>query len=322
MAYATPKKTKGDGITYWKESYGWVQEAPYDNPLPYECRITTAADSARFSNVWPGDAENVTASNKAYGRFVDSSHKQTQWVVNFLEREQAISQICVAAGTLLKAFRLVKRGQIGLAAKQLAVPLEKGKYKHSKNISNAWLSLHFGWSPLVEDIYSAMEILDKPPRELDIRGSAKVVHPRSGLLDMYGSGIYSFRTAVCRMGAKQVVTNAALAQMAQLGLVNPASVAWELVPYSFVVDWFGNVGQVLSSYSDFAGLDLEHPYTTHFLDLRREYWSCWRLYNTRRDILMKRTLGVTKPRLHFSVKWPSAVRAATAISLLVQHLRG
>lgn len=41
------------------------------------------------------------------------------------------------------------------------------------------------------------------------------------------------------------------------GLTNPASLAWELLPWSFVVDWFVNVGNVLASmdntlfYSDF-----------------------------------------------------------------------
>lgn len=322
MAYATPLRTRGNGQTYWKEQQGWVQTPPYDDPLPYDCRVTTAQYGASFSNVLPADAINVEATNMAYSRLVDSSHEQTQWVVNFLEREQMISQIATTAGTLLKAFRLVKRGQVSLAAEQLAVPLASGKYRHSKNVANAWLSLHFGWAPLMQDIHSALEILDKPPRELKIRGSGRYSPPRWGQLDGYGSGIYNYGIFSCRMGANQVVTNAAHAQMSALGLVNPAAVAWELVPYSFVVDWFGNVGQVLESYTDFVGLELERPWTTHHLKLTREYWSNYKRLNVRTDVLTKRVLGVTKPRLHFSAKWPSATRAATAISLLVQHLRG
>lgn len=34
---------------------------------------------------------------------------------------------------------------------------------------------------------------------------------------------------------------------AALGLTNPASVAWELVPFSFVVDWFAPVGDWLNA---------------------------------------------------------------------------
>ena len=242
--------------------------------------------------------------------------------MNFYEREQAISQIATSAGTLLKAFRLVKRGQFTLAAKQLAVPLASGKYRHSKNVANAWLSLHFGWVPLVQDIYSALEILDRPPRDMKIKGSARSGLSTWGQLDMYGSGIRNSSTYACRMGARQIITDAHLAQISALGLVNPASVAWELVPYSFVVDWFSNVGQVLNSYTDFVGIELVDGYTTLYQDYRREYWSSWRVLFTRRDILVKRSLGITKPRLYLHAEWPSPVRALTAISLLVQHLRG
>lgn len=321
---AVQLEPKSSGTPYfWKEqSIRWSQKAPYVAPLPMLTRVTwDTGGSAAFSNVSRPSPDPATVS-KAYARLVDSSHEQTQWFVNFHEREQAISQIVTAAGTLLKAFRLVKRGQFSLAAKQLAVPLESGKYHHSKNVANAWLSLHFGWVPLVQDIHSALEILDRPPKDMKIKGSAKSALTTWGSLDMYGSGIKNSSTFQCRMGARQIITDARLAQMSSLGLVNPASVAWELVPYSFVVDWFSNVGQVLSSYTDFVGIELVDSYTTLYQDYRREYWSMWRCIYTRRDILVERSLGITKPRLYLHAEWPSPVRALTAISLLVQHLRG
>jgi hypothetical protein len=33
-----------------------------------------------------------------------------------------------------------------------------------------------------------------------------------------------------------------------LGLVNPAEIAWEVVPYSFVVDWFLPIGSYISAW--------------------------------------------------------------------------
>ena len=44
----------------------------------------------------------------------------------------------------------------------------------------------------------------------------------------------------------------------QLGLVNPASVAWELIPFSFLVDWFLPVGKFLESYTDTVGMQLDN----------------------------------------------------------------
>jgi hypothetical protein len=42
-------------------------------------------------------------------------------------------------------------------------------------------------------------------------------------------------------------TNALVAVLADHGMLNPLSLAWELMPYSFVLDWFFSVGDVLSS---------------------------------------------------------------------------
>jgi hypothetical protein len=45
-----------------------------------------------------------------------------------------------------------------------------------------------------------------------------------------------------------------------MGLTNPAVVAWELVPFSFVVDWFVNVSEFLGQFDEFIGLALDEPY--------------------------------------------------------------
>jgi len=42
-------------------------------------------------------------------------------------------------------------------------------------------------------------------------------------------------------------TNPLLTSLAAHGLLNPLSIAWELTPYSFVVDWFINVGDGIAS---------------------------------------------------------------------------
>jgi hypothetical protein len=42
----------------------------------------------------------------------------------------------------------------------------------------------------------------------------------------------------------------------QAGLLNPVEIAWELVPYSFIVDWFVPIGNCLSALSASAGLTL------------------------------------------------------------------
>jgi len=108
----------------------------------------------------------------------------------------------------------------------------------------------------------------------------------------------------------------------QLGFVNPVSVAWQLVPFSFVVDWFVNVGQFIGSYTDFVGVEQSNPCVTRY-----QVADCIVSANNRPyvyeglSIYVRRTLGIPSPSLKVR-PWNgvSPVRAATAIALLIQQL--
>lgn len=60
------------------------------------------------------------------------------------------------------------------------------------------------------------------------------------------------------------MSNPELFALASLGLLNPASLAWELVPLSFVVDWIVPVGPFLEAMTAGVGIELSHAY-------RKEY---------------------------------------------------
>lgn len=88
------------------------------------------------------------------------------------------------------------------------------------------------------------------------------------------------RTA--RVKLKCRINNDALAAFQQMGLVNPALVAWELVPYSFVFDWFIQVGDWLTAQTALAGVDLlsamvstSEPRTAIFNYSRNGYDKPW-----------------------------------------------
>jgi hypothetical protein len=133
------------------------------------------------------------------------------------------------------------------------------------------------------------------------------------------------------MGAVVSVSNPNLAIANQMGFVNPLSVAWEAVPFSFVVDWFSNVGQCLSAMTDFVGFNIERSYTTVFVSLTGEYLDVadvpnrWDLssynLNVNQGVTVTRSTGITGPVLKRTpFKGMSVSRGATAISLLVQQL--
>jgi hypothetical protein len=63
-----------------------------------------------------------------------------------------------------------------------------------------------------------------------------------GLIEVRRRGIHR-----CKVRLDYELDNPALVQASAVGLTNPLEVAWEVVPFSFVVDWFYPVGDYLSS---------------------------------------------------------------------------
>jgi hypothetical protein len=52
-----------------------------------------------------------------------------------------------------------------------------------------------------------------------------------------------------------MIRDASLKQLSQLGITNPALLVWELIPYSFVIDWLIPVGDFLSSLDALVGVE-------------------------------------------------------------------
>lgn len=67
-----------------------------------------------------------------------------------------------------------------------------------------------------------------------------------------------------RIGCQITVTNPNAFLANQMGMVNPVAIAWALVPFSFIVDWFVNVGNVLNGMTDFVGVSQSKAFITRY----------------------------------------------------------
>lgn len=201
-----------------------------------------------------------------------------------------------------------------------------------KKIAGTHLEVVFGWLPLLSDARAMMGVLtgDLPPSFISTRGKStdsynfKVVE---GAITTYQS--HNIRSSVA-VSAIVTVTNHNLWLLNRLGLVNPAVVAWDLVPWSFVVNMFVNVNEVVRSYTDYVGLQLSNVSTTYnssgVVDLRRDvkYEQTARNGTAISGYYFKkkqRVLGGTPPRPSFRLKLPNVNLglAAIASSLVVQQ---
>jgi len=179
------------------------------------------------------------------------------------------SALMVADGTLrvLRALRSVKRGNFDAAMRYLGI--DRRKPPKFKDAANAWLALQYGWLPLLNDVFSGFEalkvILDPTanPHQLysTRRLGQQLVMP---IWEVQGDHTVLKNEAQCSVEVKFSfsVSDPFLSLLGQLGLTNPASMAWAALPYSFVVDWFLPVGTMLGALSAPIGLKYQSGYTT------------------------------------------------------------
>lgn len=204
--------------------------------------------------------------------------------------------------------------------------------KWGTSTASVWLEFSYGWAPLLGDVFSALDVLQNPFKALHPRGSGtsgpvnKQTH--SGTIQ---SGFYDWtdETTIWRAktGCTVTVNNPNLYLLNNLGLANPGTVVWEVIPFSFVVDWFVTVNEFLSSGTDWLGLGVTDPWN---VIVRHSFWTrqVGNPFNTPpRTVWTYQTTNLDRGTALYSVpitvrpmKIPSWQRAAnmtaTAVALL------
>jgi hypothetical protein len=146
-----------------------------------------------------------------------------------------------------KSILALKRGDFTTAARQLGTSPQTNRRLKTMDVSGRWLELQYGWGPLLSDSYEACKAfheISEGPRKSVFRTSIKRVNTKrqpqvTGVIE------YSMRDFVARYLQYEMYEEMSVAR--QLGMLDPASVVWEVVPYSFVVDWFVPFGTYLDN---------------------------------------------------------------------------
>lgn len=115
-------------------------------------------------------------------------------------------------------------------------------------IANSWLEFSFGVMPLLNDVYELAEIASK---QNEIR--KRIVARRKGRPGEITSP-WEYASATGSVDfSKQIIAYLNQAELPtfwdQFGLSDPVTVAWELLPWSFVVDWVMPIGKFVEAQS-------------------------------------------------------------------------
>lgn len=192
---------------------------------------------------------------------------RTQMGADMAEGKQTVEMIAGAASSVASAYRAAKHGNWGLVPKLLG--MSPRDVLSGKALANKWLEYQYGWKPLMGTIYDGAEQLKRGFRtkEYIFRGSSTASDSASKSYKEYAAqSTYMECTKTSSVSARTTyrykVSNAVIDKIDSAGLLNPLSIAWELVPFSFVADWFIPVGSVLSAITATAGLEFASGYTT------------------------------------------------------------
>jgi hypothetical protein len=222
------------------------------------------------------------ALNRAYAKFKEKALGEASSSLGAFAAEgrEALGMVRNRIHSLYRGYKDLRRGdfngfanRFGLNARRVNKRLTR--YDPSKKwlrnprdtadfVGSAWLEYWFGWAPMVGDIYGALEVLEQPLPWGKFKGSGR--HYQSSYWNpaWYYPIVVTTRNVIGQVGAEVQVVNGNQFLRSQVGLQNPFAVAWEVIPFSFFVDWCFDVGDWISSYTDFFGCSVEQAYHTVF----------------------------------------------------------
>lgn len=323
------------------------------------CNVNNGRSPYQYTAYLYSDVD-VTAQaliNACRAKFTSKIGDSAQLLAALGESKKTMSLLTQRVTQMAYFFRSIKRRDFLGAADHLGLTEAhrrrvKGKSAayirrwKAKTFADRSLEFAFGWAPTMNDISTSMDILSRPLPYNLVKArknfSYEWVHGPFYADGQNGNRGYTKKQAVhsvkmrVEIGAGVRVSNPNLYLAAQLGLTNLAGTAWELAPWSFIVDYWFNVSQFLGQWTEYGGLSFDDPYHTLIVQDNvfhtDEYFRYGHIPETDKTPYygkkqykeyarrIERKLGIPSVTLTKKLPWRlSAFRAWTSVSLLLQQ---
>lgn len=218
---------------------------------------------------------------------------------------------------------------------------------HPRQWANRWLEYQYGWRPMVESLYGTFDALMHRRSYAYARWIGKSWSRSERFYerqDLRWPGsreeLYDKFKSRCMVVSEYQHNASVQAQLLGYTTLNPSAIVWELMPYSFVVDWLIDIGGYLRSMEASLAYRQQwvrgfvvYGYKAHisgqiggqsgsiaqnnlrFGNYRGGYiYRCYKL----RDIMFSNPMPRT-PQFSVSLGWQ---RVLSSVALLRQHLPG
>lgn len=216
----------------------------------------------------PSGISSTQANNAALAKFISRLQEVNtaiQGGVVLGELAQTLRSIKNPASSLRKLVTDWRATGVELRRTARLQPLPVRRRLVQDAIADSWLETQFHWKPLLGDIDDGCRALAEINTNQAlvaerVTAKAEVSANPSESHGSNGNGLAGWQTRVVTIedvlvvyrGAMRVNARDSLLMRPELLGFNPASwvpTAWELVPYSFLIDYFTNIGDILAGWS-------------------------------------------------------------------------
>lgn len=220
----------------------------------------------------PAASAGMEASqiNNALAKFGSGSIDLAE---SLFEGGQTVKMVTSAMLRVAQAAGEIKRGQFAAAADTLSTELSRRGAAQMRSLkaatpnqrlANGWLSYQYGWKPLVSDVYGGIEAYHRKMEvgQVISRAVGKPIEGRGGSMgftknlspDYLGKRNINLAAIPPRVRITATIEDKRRRTLQELGLLNPGNLAWNLLPYSFVADWFFGIGDYLAGSTALQGM--------------------------------------------------------------------
>jgi len=228
---------------------------------------------------WDSAAETM-AYNNALSKLTEKVRGNLDLSIDLLQAGEtfrmvkSVDRLLVVAKALKGDLKSISRIKSGFKTLNMDSAL-----RATRSVGSGALEVQYGWRPLVQDVYEAAQKVVTKYREVPfcIEATARTKSAysnidgilTSGVRNKY-SGAWSYRY---KFGIYLLPSQSRLQALSGWATLNPASMAWEVLPYSFVVDWVFNVGGYLRNLET-AWLHCDRFHSGYYTLTRRHDQKC------------------------------------------------
>lgn len=235
------------GITTYTENsdiQSWISS-------PYFRSIWNSADAGAEEQI----AEAISSTQQAAYANALSTFDLLTTIAESKETLTYMQSKVGEAANALRSFAQTDESTYGRARGLSAKQLLKSSEKALRKLGSRWMEYRYAIMPLIYTIKDVNSLLGESDFVYKSeRSKIKILEtidqsyysiPSSGIL-VYTIGSFDIEV---RSLVKSRYDKGALQRVLSQTAFNPFKTAWELIPYSFVVDWFVNVGDAIAAHT-------------------------------------------------------------------------